>query len=387
MTKQLLFILDWYPTTTNNGCVFAKHLICAIADKGYECIVIAPRPVTPQMLSKTNRVKMERVEQTENGSSIRIYMPFYFHLSSRKQTMRYSMQHHFSAVMKVIKKYKLHPDLVYGHFLYQCGLTAARVGAALGIPSWCACGENSLRLQKGSLPYETGLRYCGWREIADRLTGVISVSSNNRDLLYQNGFISQGKKLGIFPNGVNSNLFYKMDKADCRRRLGFSENEFIVIFTGALSVNKGADKLNEALKVCTGIRSVFLGKGPVMPDCDGLLFCGTVPNADVPLYLNSADVFVLPTKGEGCSNAIVEALACGLPVISSDLPFNDDILNEGNSIRIDVNDTHAIAAALQKLKNDAKLRKSLSENAAETGKKLDIRLRADRILRFMELEA
>ena len=38
MSKQILFILDWYPTKTNNGCVFAKHLICAIADMGYECV-------------------------------------------------------------------------------------------------------------------------------------------------------------------------------------------------------------------------------------------------------------------------------------------------------------------------------------------------------------
>ena len=45
MAKQICFLLDWYPTRTNNGCVFAKHLICAIADMGYECVVIAPRPI------------------------------------------------------------------------------------------------------------------------------------------------------------------------------------------------------------------------------------------------------------------------------------------------------------------------------------------------------
>ncbi len=43
MSKQICFILDWYPTNSNNGCVFAKHLIYAIADKGFDCVVIAPR--------------------------------------------------------------------------------------------------------------------------------------------------------------------------------------------------------------------------------------------------------------------------------------------------------------------------------------------------------
>ena len=128
-----------------------------------------------------------------------------------------------------------------------------------------------------------------------------------------------------------------------------------------------------------------MGQGALEPDCDRILFKGRVSNDNVAKYLNAADVFVLPTRGEGCCNAIVEALSCGLPVISSALPFNDDILNENNSIRVDVENTEEIREAIQKLQREPERRKKLAEGAAESAKYLGIRTRAERILAFMEL--
>ncbi|MBO5128780.1 MAG: glycosyltransferase [Oscillospiraceae bacterium] len=385
MSKQILFILDWYPTRTNNGCVFAKHLICAIADMGYDCVVVAPRPIYKGTFRQVNAAPYFREERTAQGSKVRIYMPHYLHLTSRKQTMGLSMNNHLHAVTKVLRKEKLNPDLVYGHFIYQCGLTAARVGEKLGIPAYCACGENSLRLEKGSKPYATGMAYHGWKEIIKKLSGIVCVSGNNERLLLECGFIDDNMHTGVFPNGVDENKFRKMDKAVCRKELGFPEEAFILVYTGAFTANKGADRLNEALKYCENVYSVFLGQGPMEPDCNRILFKGRIANDDVAKYLNAADVFVLPTRGEGCCNAIVEALSCGLPVISSDLPFNDDILNEGNSLRIDVEDVGQIREAIQKLYEDSQLRGELAKGALKSAKQLSIGMRAERIVKFMEL--
>lgn len=381
MSKQICFILDWYPTPTNNGCIFAKHLICAIADQGFDCVVIAPRIKNAQ----TENVPYERNEKTENGNPIRIFTPTYWHLSSRKQTMKLSMNNHYKAVMKVIKKESLHLDAVYGHFIYQCGLTAARVGKELGVPSYCACGENSLRLTPGNEPYSTGMKYAGWKEILNGLTGIISVSSYNKELLLKNGFYDNKQRIAVFPNGFDGRKFYPMDKAEARTQLGFSEDQFIIAFTGAFSKRKGIDKLNRVLKNCDDVYSIFLGDGELRPDCENILFCGKVTNDQVALYLNAADVFVLPTKGEGCCNAIIEALACGLPIISSDLAFNDDVLNENNSIRIDVEDEQQIAEAIKTLKMDTNKRERLVQGSVDSSKSLSINERAKNILKFMRL--
>ena len=385
MQNEICFILDSYPTKTTNGCVFAKHLICAIADMGYTCTVISPRIVGRELFQAAEQIPYEVEDRTQKGSVIRVFRPYYIHLSSRKQTMGLSMDNHFRAVMKVIRREKLTPQLVYGHFIYQCGLTAARVGEKLGIPSYCACGENSLRLETGSKPYATGLAHHGWWEILKKLSGFVCVSGNNQALLRNNGFIDAGMKTGVFPNGVDENKFRILDKVACRKELGFPEDAFIVAYTGTFSANKGVDRLSEALKGCDDVYSIFMGQGTLEPDCDRILHKGRVPNDQVAKYLNAADVFVLPTRGEGCCNAIVEALSCGLPVISSDLPFNDDILDEHNSIRIDVESVEQIRGAVLKLYGDPALRQTLAAGAKRSAQNLNIQTRARRILEFMEL--
>ncbi|MEO2239491.1 glycosyltransferase [Dorea sp. YH-dor226] len=299
--------------------------------------------------------------------------------------MRFSMDNHFHSVMTTIRKEKLIPDLVYGHFIYQCGLTAARVGEKLGIPAYCACGENSLRLEKGKAPYDTGMKYCNWKKTLEKLSGIISVSSNNKVLLRDNGFVNETMPIGVFPNGVDDTKFRRMDKKTCRKVLGFPEDVFIVAFTGAFTTNKGADRLNEALKSCENVYAIFMGQGIVDPDCERILFKGRVSNNDVAKYLNAADIFVLPTKGEGCCNAIIEALACGLPVVSSDLPFNDDILNDQNSIRIDVDDVKQIQESICRLYENPKLCEKLAKGAKRSAESLNIRTRAKRILEYMGL--
>lgn len=384
MNKEICFILDSYPTKATNGCVFAKHLICAIADMGYECTVIAPRIVGRSLLQATDQTPYKTEEFTAKGSVVRIYRPYYLHLSSRKQTMKRSMDNHFRSVMRTIRREKLQPELVYGHFIYQCGLTAARVGEKLGIPAYCACGENSLRLEKGSEPYATGLVHHDWHGILNKLSGMVCVSGNNEKLLRENGFIDESMRTGIFPNAVDETKFYTMDRQTCRKELGFPEDAFIVAYTGTFSANKGVDRLSEALRACENVYSVFMGQGALEPDCDRILFKGRVPNDQVAKLLNAADVFVLPTRGEGCCNAIVEALSCGLPVISSDLPFNDDILSEENALRVDVEDVDALRRSILRLQQDDTLRQKLSQGAAASSAALNIRQRAARILEFME---
>ena len=105
---------------------------------------------------------------------------------------------------------------------------------------------------------------------------------------------------------------------------------------------------------------------------------------DVPLYLNASDVFVLPTLQEGCCNVVVGAMACGLPVISSNLPFNWDVLNTDNSIMVDPLNVEEIKQAIIKLRDNIKLRENMSIAALDMASKLTIQERAAKILSFIQ---
>ena len=136
------------------------------------------------------------------------------------------------------------------------------------------------------------------------------------------------------------------------------------------------------------IRLLFLGKEAILEsfalEGEEILFKGAVENKEIPTYLCASDVFCLPTRAEGCCNAVIEALACGLPVISSNLPFNWDVLDESNSIMADPDNVEEIAEAITRIKDDMSLRKSLSDGALEKSASLSLNKRASEILKYIE---
>ena len=107
-------------------------------------------------------------------------------------------------------------------------------------------------------------------------------------------------------------------------------------------------------------------------------------NSLIPVFLNAIDVFCLPTLNEGSCNAIVEAGACGVPVISSDLPFNYDILSKDNAILINPNSIDSISSAINELHKDSSKRLDLSRRIMDSATKFDIRNRIDNILNFID---
>jgi glycosyltransferase involved in cell wall biosynthesis len=86
--------------------------------------------------------------------------------------------------------------------------------------------------------------------------------------------------------------------------------------------------------------------------------------SDVQDYLRDADVFVLPSKAEGISNALLEAMAQGLPVVVSDIPGNAEVVDdEKTGIVFHRDDVSSLAARLQSLLQDQALRQELGDAA------------------------
>jgi len=93
---------------------------------------------------------------------------------------------------------------------------------------------------------------------------------------------------------------------------------------------------------------------------------GTIPHEQIAGFLNLADVFVLPSLSEGLGIAIIEAMACGIPVIGTNVDGIPDIIKDNdNGVLVPPGDAEALAGAIDKLLQDEELRGKLAVRGLE----------------------
>jgi len=377
--KNILFI-GMYPNNVNKYCnVFFQNLIFAIADSGVNCTVISPVPVT-RYRGRTRLIPKETYHYTPKGNAVKVYYPRYCSASS-KQILNFNTEHLSEylferSAMSVVQKLKDRFDAVYGHFFLYGGLAAIKAGQYLNSPSFFAYGECDFESQ-----VYTTYGFPKPKQL-EGLRGIISVSTKNTNELNSLGIVKDIPIITV-PNATDLDLFEKMDKDECREKMGIPSDKFIVGFVGGFIERKGDKRLLAAANEIDDVYLAFAGRGTPAPSGDRVVFCKALEHSEVSIFLNAVDVFCLPTLSEGSCNAVIEAMACGCPIISSNLPFNDDVLTEDNSIRIDPNSVSEIKEAIEIMKNNPSLREKFSQNALETAKDLGIDRRAEKIVNFM----
>ena len=375
--KKICFFVRGYPTKDDPYFAFIRPVVCAIADRGYKCTVICPQSITSAFHNHVKLRKKHWVDSTENKNVIDIFQPKYISVSNYKykgKSLSLMLEEKaFKRGYRIVKKDNF--DMIYGHF-WDVGMVAADVTGGQ-CPLVIVTGEDVINVNQQFESDKVA-------RLLPRVKGVISVSTANLMESQEEGLLKLNPKTVVLPNSIDEKNFRKLDKAECRKKLGLDRGAKIAIFVGDYVERKGILRVVEAAKGVSDLQIIAIGKGPQEPESKQIVFKGTVPHNKLFLYLNAADFFVLPTLAEGCCNAIVEALACGLPVISSDLPFNRDVLDEKNSILIDPQNIGEIGKAIQKLASDEKLRKELAFGALETAKQLTIDIRGQKIVDFLE---
>ena len=377
--NNICFITDKYPNEADPASyVFVRNIIWELADSGKNVSVISPIHFYTKNLK---RIPVKLIEKTFSGNNVFVFFPRYFYIPGvRLHLALLSLINLFfyrSACKKAILNENIQVDCFYGHFIHRAGMCACRLGEIFCKPSFVAYGESS----DWTIHNAGGVKHV--RQALKNVNGVIAVSTKNKEYLMTNS-ICDCSKIGLFVNGVQLDKFYPRNKLDARAMFGFDNNTFIIAFVGHFIERKGIIQLSEAAIGIKNTGVIYAGKGELSPTGSNTLFKDFVSPDKMPYFLSAADVFVLPTKNEGCANAILEALACGLPVISSDLPFNYDVLDESCSILVDPNSIDEIRNAILKLKNDKNLREELSQGALEKSKGFSLTKRAENISQFMD---
>lgn len=376
---RLVILTSNYPMPSRpHYGVFVRELVHAFARLDCECVVI--RPVSVFSRRHGALPPFHTSEAVRAGRRVSVFSPRYISASSRKvggfHTERLSQRNFERAVRRVWSRLPWRPDAVYGHFLYPAGAVAVRVGWQHSLPSVVAVGESTVAdwLEK------FGAERCV--QDFSGVTGVVAVSESNRRFCRHILGVPE-THVRVFPNGVDTDLFRPRDRREMRVRHGLPQARFLVAFVGHFDERKGPHRLLAALADVPDVGFLFIGSGPARLRHPNIVFQGVLEHTRVAEMLAAADVFVLPTLAEGCCNAILEALACGLPVVTSRGAFNDEILTDQVALRVDPLSPNEIRSVVLRLRSEPTLRARMADAARVHAQRFDLARRAQGILAWM----
>lgn len=154
-------------------------------------------------------------------------------------------------------------------------------------------------------------------------------------------------RVEVVPNFANDkDLFVRKSVSDTIRN---------VLFVGHVRKEKGAQEIFEAAEKCKDIHFTLVGPVELseaeLPHCSNVELLGSQPHEIVSQLLRESDAFLFPSYTEGFANALVEAMAAGLPVIATDVGANAEMIENEGGIIIPVKDANAIVEAIQQLQD------------------------------------
>ena len=184
----------------------------------------------------------------------------------------------------------------------------------------------------------------------------------------------RSKLVGVVPNGVPVNPQSSRRREQVRSALGYRDDEIVGIVVGRLSLEKGhrvlARALAQNLRTATGLRLLVVGDGPdaaairrLYDDVPELQVKYLGVRHDVDDLLQASDIFLFPSLHENLSNALLEAMAAGLPVVASSVGGNVEVLRRGGGVLVPPSDPIALNRALEGVIRSSDHRMSLGRAA------------------------
>lgn len=209
-----------------------------------------------------------------------------------------------------------------------------------------------------------------------------------------------GKFLVVAPNGVDLERYTDLQTPQAARAQLKLKEAFTVGYTGHLYAGRGVELILDLARALPKMQFLLVGGRAEdvarvrteVSELKNVIITGFVPNADLPRYQAAADVLIMPYGNQVAGSSggdiapylnpmkMFEYLACGRPIISSDLAILREVLNEKNAIILPGNDAAAWADALGSLQESAGKRDGLAKAARATAERYTWEKRAQRLL-------
>lgn len=244
------------------------------------------------------------------------------------------------------------PDLIFSIFLYPDAYAALQIAKKLRVPL-VAMGIGS---DIHSIGDHLSAMYT--RKVLEQADFLVTVSEDLRQKALRMG--AKPERSRSIVNGCDLSIFHVCDRAEARRQLNLDPDAEIVLYIGRMDVRKGLRELVEAsAKLHTThakLRTYMVGEGPDRAQITQAIesvaaadFIHTLPPCqpdDVAVWMAAANLVTLPSYMEGCPNVVLEALACGRPVVATRVGGIPEIMSDACGRLIPPRDANALAQAL-----------------------------------------
>ena len=235
-------------------------------------------------------------------------------------------------------------NLIDAHFAYPDGYAATLLGKWFKVPVTITLRGTEVPLSK--MPGRKSRMLAGLKAA----TRIFSVSESLKQ--YVGSLGAETEKICVVGNGVDVTKFYPLDKQSARVKLDLPESAKVLISVGGLVDRKGFHRVLEVLPdlIAQYPNLIYLIVGGESPEGnirlqlenqvtalhleDHVRFLGAYPPEKLNIPLSASDLFVLATANEGWANVFLEAMACGLPVITTDVGGNQEVVKNNRLGRV-----------------------------------------------------
>ncbi len=265
---------------------------------------------------------------------------------------------------------RINPDIVHAQRFYREGLSAFLAKKLLKKPYCIWCHGSDI--------------YLSWKfkGIASKLflgqaDAVVALTEHMREKIKE----ICHRDASVIPNGIELKRFERLPRRSTVKSA--ASDEKTLLFVGRLDPIKGVAYLIEAMNTIVKrnpqVRLLLVGDGKERRSLETLVeelrlveyvsFVGKVPNEKVPEYMAATDVLVLPSLSEGFPVVLLEAMACGLPIVATNVGGIPEIVRDGeNGFLVEPESSKEIAEKVLKLLENDELRRRISQNNFEQAK-------------------